>query len=438
MLKFKWETEFRETQIGEIPRQWEVKNIKSISYVNKSQNTNVSTDKIGFISMENIPNDGYVPSFEVVELNDIKSGQEVYPNTVLLAKITPSFEHGKMCVVPDIKGYRWFATTEVFSLNPKNNNDLKFIFYLLKHPALRDILENSMSGTSGRQRVPLPALKDLDIPHPSPTEQSRIASVLSWFDDLIENKKTQNEILEKTAMAIFKSWFIDFEPFKNGEFVYNSEWGREIPKEWEIKAIGEIANLRNGISYSGKEKYEELVEGSYIFITLNNTIEGGGFKPVFAWIKSHRLRKHHFLEEGDLIIPNTEQTKDERLLGSPGIVFFPYDYKNKKGVFSHHITKILPINPIYKLFLYLFLKFTREDSASFATGTGVLGLDINNFRVNKMIITPPSSILQKFHSLVEPLFQKIILNQKQIMVLRKVRDVLLPKLVFGKLRVVQI
>jgi len=57
---------------------------------------------------------------------------------------------------------------------------------------------------------------------------------------------------------------------------------------------------------------------------------------------------------------------------------------------------------------------------------------------NEIVIIPPPPILQKFHSLVEPLFQKIILNQKEIMLLRKIRDALLPKLVFGKLRVVEI
>jgi type I restriction enzyme S subunit len=279
-------------------------------------------------------------------------------------------------------------------------------------------------------------LESVKVPYPSQPEQNRIGTVLSWFDDLIENKKRQNEVLEKTAMAIFKSWFMDFEPFKDEEFV-DSPLG-EIPKGWEVKPIGELAEVRNGLSYSGKEKFGESVDGSYVFITLNNAVEGGGFKPVYAWIRSDRIKEHHFLREGDLIIPNTEQTKDERLLGSPGIVFFPPDYEGDKGVYSHHITKIYPFEHKHKLFLYLFLRFTREDSASFATGTGVLGMDIDNFKKNKLVVIPSKPILEEFHTVVEPLFRKLILNQKQIMVLRKVRDVLLPLLVFGKLRVEEI
>jgi type I restriction enzyme S subunit len=274
------------------------------------------------------------------------------------------------------------------------------------------------------------------IPYPKPSEQIRIATVLSCFDELIENKKRQKDILEATASAIFKNWFVDFEPFKDGGFV-ESELG-EIPVGWDIRPIGELADVRNGSSYTGEEKFEDQVEGSHIFITLNNAIEGGGFKPVYAWIKSDRLKEYHFLEEGDLIIPNTEQTKDERLLGSPGIVFFPPEYVDKKGVYSHHITKISPHSEEYKLFLYFLLRFTRENSASFATGTGVLGMDIENFRKNKLVIVPPSRVIRRFRSIIEPLVQKVIVNQKQIMILRRVRDDLLPLLVFGKLRVEEV
>ena len=81
---------------------------------------------------------------------------------------------------------------------------------------------------------------------------------------------------------------------------------------------------------------------------------------------------------------------------------------------------------------------TREDSSSFHTGTGVLGLDIKNFRKNKMVVVAPKPIMDKYHALAEPIFQKIINNQKKILVLRKVRDTLLPLLVFGKLRVEEI
>jgi len=432
MLKFRWETDFKKTELGEVPRDWEVKELgqKNIFKIimgqsPPSQYYNKEGKGIPFIQGKTEFRDLYIDTNTYTE----KCEKIAPKNSVIITVRAPVGE-------VNITRHELCIGRGVAAIISKNNDYLKnrFIFYILK--GLYEYL--SILGERGTtyDSITKKDLENLKIPYPPPDEQSRIAIVLSWFDDLIENKKKQNEILEKTAMAIFKSWFVDFEPFKDGEFV-DSELGR-IPKGWEVKPIGEIAKLRNGLSYSGKEKYDEPVAGGYIFITLNNAIEGGGFKPVYAWIKSNRIKKHHFLKEGDLIIPNTEQTKDERLLGSPGIVFFPYDYKNNVGVYSHHITKISPISRFYKLYLYLYLRFTREDSASFSTGTGVLGLDVKNFRKNKLIVIPPQPILEKFHTLVEPLFNKIIINQKEIMVLRKVRDTLLPLLVFGRLRIEEI
>ena len=430
MLKFRWETDFKKTEGGfKIPRDWKTSNFGDESKFRiimgqspPSKYYNQNGDGLPFIQGKTEFKDLYVETTTYTT----KCGKIAPPDSVIITVRAPVGElnltKGELCIG---RGVAAILTKE---------NDFienRFVYYAVK--GLNEYL--SVLGERGTtyDSITREELENFIIPYPPPTERHHIANILSWFDNLIENKKRQNEILEKTAMAIFKSWFIDFEPFKDGEFV-DSELGK-IPKGWKVKPMGNLAEIRNGLSYSGKEKFEEPVEGSYVFITLNNAIESGGFKPVYAWIKSDRIKEHHFLEEGDLIIPNTEQTKDERLLGSPGIVFFSPSYENKKGVYSHHITKISPFNPKHRLFLYLFLRFTREDSASFSTGTGVLGLDIHNFRRNKMITCPPNSILQKFHSLIEPLFQKILTNQKQIMILRKVRDILLPLLVFGKLRV---
>jgi len=428
-LKFKWETKFKETDFREVPHDWKERILYDLAewingypFAQKKLNVN----QIG------------LPVIKIAELNDGIKGSTQYYNgefepIYALQKGDLLFAWSASVGVYIWRGNKALLNQHIFKVLPKI--DKRFLYFLLDglKPVFQSIVEDKAT-TMGH--VTIEDLKRINVYVPSLDEQDRIASVLSWFDDLIENKKRQNEVLEKTAMAIFKSWFMDFEPFKDEEFV-DSPLGK-MPKGWSVKPIGELAEVRNGISYSGKEKFEEPVDGSYVFITLNNAIEGGGFKPVYAWIKSDRIKEHHFLREGDLIIPNTEQTKDERLLGSPGIVFFPPGYEIDKGVYSMDIVKISPRERYYTFFLYLYLMFTREESASFHSGTSVLHFDINNFRKNKMILCPPLPILEKFHFLVEPLFQKIIKNQKQIMVSSKVRDVLLPLLVFGKLRVEEI
>lgn len=90
-------------------------------------------------------------------------------------------------------------------------------------------------------------------------------------------------------------------------------------------------------------------------------------------------------------------------------------------------------------FSTIYSSFRLAPPASiFANGVNVLHLNTELFKQNKYILVPPEPILQHFHSIVEPLFQKIILNEKEIMLLKKVRDTLLPQLVFGRLRVVEI
>lgn len=188
----------------------------------------------------------------------------------------------------------------------------------------------------------------------------------------------------------------------------------EIPKDWEVKPIGEIAEFTRGFSYKGSEKFYEPAD--YIFITLNNIKEGGGLKEEYSWIRSNRVKENHFLNEDDLIIANTHfgvgGSGEGRLLGTPALVVFPKDFREKKGVFSHHITKVTVKCPYYKKFLYWYLRATQKDSATFLTGTTVRGIDIGNFKKNKLVAIP-SDIERTLIPTVLFLFDRLIENKKR-------------------------
>jgi type I restriction enzyme S subunit len=112
----------------------------------------------------------------------------------------------------------------------------------------------------------------------------------------------------------------------------------------------------------------------------------------------------------------------------------------QKGILGSTLLTLKPKRGNFielKHFIYLTLKSYEDEIMSHRTGSAIPHLD-KDFLKSFLILLPPSPILQSFHSLVEPLFEKIILNQKQIMTLRKIRDALLPLLVFGKLRVEEI
>uniref|UniRef100_A0A7C5X338 Restriction endonuclease subunit S n=1 Tax=Thermocrinis ruber TaxID=75906 RepID=A0A7C5X338_9AQUI len=422
-IKFRWETEFKETEIGEIPREWKMKSLGEIlAKIIKGKNPKKCLGDLPYLTAKYLRGEE-----EAEEFYNETAGVLVDENeTVIIWDGSNSGE-----VFKSKKGI--LASTMCKLLFDEKVANKIYAFYVLK--TNEEDIKSAKSGTDDRH-VDKEYFLNLLIPLPPLPEQSRIATVLSWFDDLIEVKKRQNEILEKTAMAIFKSWFIDFEPFRDGEFVYSEELEKEIPKGWEVKKLGEVVRIFKGISYKSDEKYQEYIEGSYVFITLDNFMRGGGFKTEYSWIKSERIKPSHLVKESDLIIALTDMTQDAQVVGAPAIITLPKDFE--VGVISLDCMKVDPITEHLKYYLYIYLKNTQEENSTFANGVNVLHLIINNFLSGKLILIPPSHILQSFHSLVEPLFQKIILNQKQIMTLRRIRDTLLPLLIFGKLRVEEV
>jgi len=422
MLKLKWETRFKKTEIGEIPKDWEIKILEKIIIeikkgIKPKKHQNKNKNLLPYLSAEYLRG-------ETKETNYFSENSGVPVSGKEVIVLWDGSNAGEI-----FKGMQGILSSTMAKLTPNKDTNPLFLFYQLKNR--EDEFRDTTTGT-GIPHVDKQNLLLKEIIYPPPSEQSRIASVLSWFDDLIENKKRQNEILEKTAMAIFKNWFIDFEPFKNEKFV-NSELGK-IPKEWEVKAIEKIAELVKGVSYNTPDISSEP-QGE-LFITLNNFSRGGGFKCEYGYYIGKKAKGSHAVRDGDLIIALTDMTPLAQVVGAPAIVALLCNYE--KGIISLDCAKIQLKNPYLKFYTYLYFKYTQEENSTFAGGVNVLHLKVDLFTTNKFILLPSSSILQKFHSLVEPLFQKIILNQKQIMLLRKIRDTLLPLLVFGKLRVREI
>lgn len=433
MIKFHKETEFKKTEIGEIPREWKVKRIEEIGEVagGTTPSTNIETyweGNIPWLTPKDLRNYEYTyiskGERNITQKAVEKASLKIFPKgTVLLTTRAPI---GYVAIarnpITTNQGFRNIIPHKIKS---------EYLYYYLKN--ITHYLK-SIAGGSTFGELTGSTLKEVLVPYTPPTEQSRIATVLSWFDDMIENKKRQNEILEKTAMAIFKSWFVDFEPFQDEEFVYNEELDREMPKEWEIKTIGEVANFVKGLSYHSNELVENTTEGE-IFITLKIFKRGGGFRPEYKYYNGNRYSDNQVVYNSDLVIALTDMTSDAKVVGAPALVILPPN--NDKGILSLDAVKV-NVPQYMKEYTYLYLKVSQEENSTFANGVNVLHLNLELFKTGKDIPIPPQPILEKFHSLVESLFQNIILNQKEIMVLRRIRDALLPQLVFGKLRVVEL
>jgi len=403
MLKFKWEAEFKEIEIGEIPKEWQERKVGDIGTIGggTTPSTKIRDYWEGDIPWIT-PND--LASYEfryisrgkrnitkkAVQENSLK----VFPpGTVLLTSRAPI---GYVAIARNS-----VTTNQGFkNVIPKYGTHSEFLYYVFKTIAeyLKDI-----AGGSTFSELTAGTLREVKIPYPSSIEQLRIASVLSWFDDLIENKKRQNEILEKTAMAIFRSWFIDFEPFKDSGFV-DSELGK-IPKTWQVKDIGKVVKFLYGKGLPERERKE----GSYPVVGSSGII---GFHSKYL------------VPAPSIVIGRKGDVGSLHLMLEPS---FPIDttfYTSPN------------IAPELIFYIYHFLKTVSLEDMGLSH-TAVPGLDIHFLNSIKLLY-PPEFVLKKFYRLVEPLFRKLLLNKKQIIALKRVRDVLLPLLVFGRLRVEEI
>jgi len=195
------ETSQKQTEIGPIPKNWEV--VRLGDYLLTNNDFRFSIDKenietVSFIPMSLIPEENlFISQFEKRKTHDIKSGIVVFENDLLIAKITPCFENGKQGIVKGLVNGWGYATTEVIPIRTNKQINLKYIAYYLKYPKIRNFLASKMEGSTGRQRLPKSQIENLKIPLPPLPEQQAIADILSTIDQKIEHHTTKKQKLEE-------------------------------------------------------------------------------------------------------------------------------------------------------------------------------------------------------------------------------------------------
>src|SRR5581483_10659973 len=170
---------FRMTELGSLPSDWSVKQIQEICTVTIRTRGLSLPGTVNFIPMKLIP-DGAITaaSYRKVSLRELRSGVFCERGDILVPKITPCFENGRLGIVPEGDNDPFFATTEVFPLKPGSEVDRYFLFYVLTERGLRRELASKMEGTTGRRRVPKHVLLTRAVPLPPLEEQRAIARVL--------------------------------------------------------------------------------------------------------------------------------------------------------------------------------------------------------------------------------------------------------------------
>ena len=354
-------------------------------------------------------------------------GTKFRNNDTIMARITPCLENGKTAFV---KGFAEneivFGSTEYIVMRAiPGHSDPAFIYYLATSPSFREVAIKSMVGSSGRQRVQQDVLENLELILPDYETQVRVGKVLSAFDDKIELNAQINHNLEEQAKAIFKSWFVDFEPFRDGQFV-DSELGK-IPQGWKVGSISDLGNIVGG-STPSKSKPEYYTSSGIPWITP----------------KDLSINKSKFISHGEIDITPIGLKNSSTTIMPQGTVLFssraPIGYiaiaKNEIST-NQGFKSIVPFEHIGTSFVYCFLKenlFRIESMASGSTFKEVSGSIMKGIPA----IVPDSESLKQFSNICNSMFMEQKHRENEIHALEKVRDTLLPKLMSGEIDVSEV
>ena len=356
------------------------------------------------------------------------SGARFQNGDTLLARITPCLENGKTvyvdCLKPNQIGH---GSTEFIVLSEiKDKTDNLFVYYLARDPSLRTFAIHSMQGSTGRQRVDANSLGLFEFSLPPIKEQRRIAHILGTLDDKIECNRQMNETLEAIARAIFKSWFVDFDPMKakidgctpigmDAETAalfpsafQDSPLGK-IPEGWSVEKTSNLVEIVKGRSY----RSSELTESDVALVSIKSIRRGGGYRPDNLRPYTGKYNSEQVIAPGELVIAYTDLTQNAEILGKPAIV--QEDEKYQTLVPSLHLRIIRPLEAAISVpFLYCLFREERFQSHiyGYATGTTVLGLSKDGVPSYQFAL-PPESVHRLFDSIAEPLFAKIASNEKE-------------------------
>ena len=347
------------------------------------------------------------------------------PGDVLL---THKATMGRTAIVDDSYPYI-VLTPQVTYYRVLKGIDNKYLKYYFDSKDFQELLFNWAGTGSTRAYLGITEQLKLPIILPPLPEQKAIAATLSALDDMIGLNNQINKTLEEMAQAIFKSWFVDFEPFKDGEFE-ESELGM-IPKGWNVKRIDQIDieitdYVANGSFAALKENVTLCDEEDYAVFIRNVDLKANSFNK-FVDKKSYEFLRKTKLWGGEVIISN---------VGDVGSVF-RCPLLAKPMTLGNNMIMLKSISPVnYNLFLYILFKYSYgiELIKSITSGSAQPKFNKTDFR-NLKIIVPPKEVIQLFNNIVEKLYRIVDEGIVENQLLSTVRDTLLPKLMSGEIRV---
>ena len=389
---------------------------------NRGKTVPTADNGIPLIATNCIKNNGLFPVFEKIRFvseETYKTWFRSHPepgDIIFVNKGTP----GRVCLVPNPVNF-CIAQDMVALRVDESVIYPKYLFAALRSDYIQNVIENMHVGTL------IPHFKKSDferlmIPVPDEVTQKYIGNLYYDLSMAIELNNQINKNLEEMAQAIFKSWFVDFEPFKDEEFE-ESELGL-IPKGWRVGKLSDVGEIIGGGTPS-KSKPEYYSKKGIPWITP----------------KDLSINKNKYISRGEIDISELGLRESSARLMPKGTVLFssraPIGYIAiaKNAVTTNQGFKsVVPFENISSEYIYLLLKNSINEIESRATGSTFK--EISGGEMKKVpIILPPKEIIRKFNEIATTLGKTQASLEDENNILMSIRDTLLPKLMSGEIRV---
>lgn len=397
---------------------------------------------VSFVEMAALPQHSRDIAAEAIETRVAKGAGSHFQNgDTLLARITPCLENGKTAQVRGLgPGEVGEGSTEFIVLCGIEPADNDYVFYLCRTPEFRQYAIGRMEGTSGRQRVAWQSIAAFEFDCPDPALRRQAAQQLSLIDNRIDLLHRTNATLESIAQTLFKSWFINFDPVRakaEGREpegmsaamadLFPDEFEQStmglIPKGWRATTVADAVEF-NPVRTLAKSTEAEYLEMANAPTRGHRPLERVGLRAFGSGCK---------FRNGDALLakitPCLENGK------SAFVDFLATDDSIGWGSTEFIVLRAKPVLPQYGAYLLARHEPFRQFAIQGMTGTsGRQRVELSRLAQFPMALPPDASIAQAVEPLLQAIQSRIAGNDQKAKALSTLRDMLLPRLINGKIR----
>ena len=366
-----------------------------------------SKDLYTYLRITDIKDDGTLNLQDLKSVEDEKAREYLLkPNDIVFARTGAST--GRNYFYDGTDGEFVYAGFLIkFSIEEKKVNP-KYIKYFCQSKQYQDWI-NSFNTGSTRGNINAQTLGKMEIPLIERKMQDALVSILSSIDKKIKKNNEVNNNLEEQAMTLFKSWFIDYEPFD-----------KQVITTWKYGVLGDFVEIKRGGSPRPIQNFLSNRGLHWLKISDATCISSPFVNEIKEYIIEEGLKKTVFIKAGSLVLSNSATPGLPKILDidtciHDGWLYFP------SSKFSNE-------------YLYLYFKYIRNNLVALGNGSVFTNLKtdiLKNYPTN----LPTDDVLNKFDKIVKPIFSMILSKTRESKRLIEIRDTLLPKLISGELDV---